>query len=33
MYSLNTNRTKFIYDHIKHNLIMYFHAFIVHTIA
>jgi hypothetical protein len=33
MYSLNTNHTKFIYDHIKHIHIIQFHTFIVHTIT
>ncbi len=32
MYGLNTNCTKFIYDHIKYNRIIQFHAFIVHII-
>ncbi len=33
MYSLNTNCTKIIYNHIKHNCIIQFPAFTVHTIA
>jgi hypothetical protein len=32
MYSLNTNHTKFISDHIKHIHIIQFYTFIVHTI-